>query len=315
MTLDHHLDYGIKVCTETEYKTLYKWCIREFDKDGNQVGLDQVPWGWTQRFGVTNLRYVYSVEHEDRHIPGLHPDEDADEALKKKISTKSEELIFADLSPVDSSSGSFFPTSYSMFGTNRRIENFSLRLVPYDEEFCSVYGGVSYTSEIDFRDETQDDLLQIAIGISPDRFERLRDLIETKSVTQVFISLNRVAGFYSEWSPSISTNSIKVLASAADQKLVIPDGCKIRPLETGRVGEFKIEFTKSEKLKSKGDELDEAHLNDGLNETELLEQLNVEDDIQAKVLRALMLDMKSAIKRATLPLWIMSFLLLLILLS
>jgi hypothetical protein len=44
------------------------------------------------------------------------------------------------------------------------------------------------------------------------------------------IRLTGVSGFYSEWSPSIRTDSIKILANAKDQNLENPEGLDLRRL-------------------------------------------------------------------------------------
>lgn len=313
MSLDYHLDYSVKLSTEIEHSSLYTWCIREFDEHGKQVGLDQIPWSWSLRFGITNLSYNYSVEHDDNRIPRLFDENDTSQ--DKQLSIEEHELIYAVLKPVDSSAGSFFSTSFSMFGTNRTIESFSLRVVPSEEEYCSVYGGVSYTSEIDFRDETVDDCIEIHIGVSLDKFNRFRHLIETKSVDEGYLRLGNVPGFYSEWSPSISASRIKVLARAKDQKLDIPDGCEIEPRETGEVKNFDLSFIRSHKLKSKGDELEETNHDDDLTEKGLLEQAHSEVDAQTLLLLKSAHDLKRSLKRLAIPLWVISFLLLLVLFS
>jgi hypothetical protein len=58
----------------------------------------------------------------------------------------------------------------------------------------------------------------------------------------VTLRVGFVHGLYSEWSPSISTNRVKVLTSLKDHQLVIPEGCAIAPPTLGRVGEFDVSF-------------------------------------------------------------------------
>ena len=63
--MDYHTDYLVKLTTETEHSSLYNWCLREFNSDGEQVGRDLIPWSWSLEFDVTNLRYAYGLKYED----------------------------------------------------------------------------------------------------------------------------------------------------------------------------------------------------------------------------------------------------------
>jgi hypothetical protein len=62
--LDYHTDYEVKLITDTVHSGLYKWCLQEFDSDGEQVGRDLIPWGWSLAFDATNLRYSFGLKHE-----------------------------------------------------------------------------------------------------------------------------------------------------------------------------------------------------------------------------------------------------------
>ena len=62
-----------------------------------------------------------------------------------------------------------------------------------------------------------------------------------------------MSGFYSEWSPSITAYSIKVLAAEKEQDVVTDKGCEIDPPRLGSVGEFSLKFTQRHKLNPKQD--------------------------------------------------------------
>jgi hypothetical protein len=49
-----------------------------------------------------------------------------------------------------------------------------------------------------------------------------------------------VSGFYSEWSPSISTTSVKVLTTVDQQKIILPPGLEFEPPRLGYVGEARL---------------------------------------------------------------------------
>lgn len=99
---------------------------------------------------------------------------------------------------------------------------------------------MSYTSEIDFRTETEDDILQISLGVSSERFNELRELVNHVHPDVFVIRLGRVSGFYSEWSPSVSTTRVKVLTRGSEHKVEVPDGCEVDPPRLGEVGEFAL---------------------------------------------------------------------------
>ena len=49
-----------------------------------------------------------------------------------------------------------------------------------------------------------------------------------------------MAGFYSEWSPSISTRNVKVLTKGSEHKITLPPGHQFEPPRLGNVGEAKL---------------------------------------------------------------------------
>jgi hypothetical protein len=55
-------------------------------------------------------------------------------------------------------------------------------------------------------------------------------------VDEMALSVKSVAGFYSEWSPSISTHRVKVLTSGSEQKIIMPPGHSFKPPRLGYVG-------------------------------------------------------------------------------
>lgn len=56
------------------------------------------------------------------------------------------------------------------------------------------------------------------------------------SVDEMILSVGSVAGFYSEWSPSISTRTVKVLTKGSEQKITFPPGNQVEPPRLGHVG-------------------------------------------------------------------------------
>src|SRR5271163_2139112 len=105
--------------------------------------------------------------------------------------------------------------TFSMFGTKRAIRDFTLEIRPLDDsakaEHCNAWGGVSYTTEIDFRNETVDDCIWFYLYVKPETFARYVALIDQGAIDTIIFSVKSVDGVYSDWSPSISTDKVKVL--------------------------------------------------------------------------------------------------------
>lgn len=230
--MEHHLDYKVTLGTEPEHKNLYKWFLSESGENVSKYNRDQIPWAWTLYFAVTELTLVTGTEAECEH--------DSDTS---KITSK--EHIVARMEPGLIRDGRLQrENSYSMFGTNRRIKTFDLQIRPASDEEsqgCSAWGCVSYTAELDFRMDTQPDMVSFYLTVSQERFDRYVQQIRENSLTSALFRVGRVAGFYSGWSPSISTSNIKVLTSDhKDHPVEIPSGCEIVPPRLGFVGEAEL---------------------------------------------------------------------------
>jgi len=239
--MDFHLDNEIRLNNKTENESLYSWCLQEINSEGTQVGRDLIPWNWSFHFTASELRLIQGFEFGEESF--LDDDEKVSEDENKEF--QDTEVITATLHPGICTDGKWLEDDprFSMLGTDRTITEFSLRISAVDEgekEYCNVWGCVSYTSEIDFRDETTPDTVQIYLGLSKERFDRLADLFSSKTIDVVRIGVSRVAGFYCDWSPSITTNSVKVLARGSEQEIDVPEGCEIEPPRLGDVEKFDL---------------------------------------------------------------------------
>jgi hypothetical protein len=147
-----------------------------------------------------------------------------------------------------------------MFGTDRIIKDFVLDIHaisnPEEQETCKAWGIVSYTSESDFREETQDDILGFNLFVKPDRLARYAELIRSGNVNDIIFRAGRVFGFYSGWSPSISTHSVKVLTAHTEQAIDNPAGLEIEPPRLGEVGECALHINRQVVFRKQ--ELDET---------------------------------------------------------
>lgn len=249
--MDCYTDYTVKLITDTEHSSLYNWCLQEFNSDGEQIGRDLIPWGWSLEFDVTNLRYAYSLKHEDAGLYELDEDEKGAEKDCSPIDFRSTEGVSATLIPAE---GRFGRIPYSMVGTDREIRDIHLRIEKAEADGCNVWGSVSHTFELDFRYETIDDLIDIHVRLTPDKFDELARMINSEANDGGMLRLSGVRGFYSDWSPGISTDFIKVLTpSINDHKVEIPEDADIDPPRLGTVQEFQFLLNNKPRLKSAGD--------------------------------------------------------------
>ncbi|MFH1803265.1 MAG: hypothetical protein ABID63_00055 [Pseudomonadota bacterium] len=235
--MEFHLDYSLKASADIEYESLYKWCIREIDENGNQVGRDQIPWVWGLYFSISELFFSYDIEGDGRDV--LKSFGETFEENSEKITIKNSEKIVARLKP---------QTVFSMLGVKREIRNFTLNIRKGDEEDCTIMGGVSYTIDIDFCDQTEDDFVVVYLTVTPKKFDAISELIKLNCLNEAQLMLSRVHGFYADWSPGISTQQVKVLTRGKEQAPEIPDGFEFKPPRLGHVGEFRLHLGARQRL-------------------------------------------------------------------
>jgi hypothetical protein len=228
------LDYGLRLHTEPEYEGLYGWAIHEVEADGSPVGQDQIPWVWDLPFSATScvltnrfeISAPFSLKGKSEAPPTIEVDQIIRMALWPDVRRNGR------------------ATTFSMFGTKRAIRDFTLEVRPLDDpakgERCNAWGMVSYTTEIDFQDETSDDCIWFYLYVRQETFARYVDLVDRGAIDDVFFSVSSVDGFYSEWSPEISTDCIKVLLSAHEHKLNLPPGFQGELPHLGKVGSARL---------------------------------------------------------------------------
>ena len=236
MSLDFHLEHGLRLRTEPEYKNLYAWAINEIDTHGKQIGGDQIPWPWSLYFTATSCTLGDSFEIK---------------SAKQEIA----QVIRIQLRPggrwndVDE-------TTFSMFGTKRTIKNFELHIHPIsdtaEQESCRAWGTVSYDMEVDFRSETTNDCVVFYLHVKPETFARYGAKIAHGLVDEIIFRVQSVSGFYSEWSPGISTRDVKVLTG--DHKVTLPPGSQFELPRLGHVGEAALFINRSLEFRKRAPE-------------------------------------------------------------
>jgi hypothetical protein len=243
--MDFHTDRTIKAVVETEYTSLYKWSLQEFDKDGKKVGRSQVPWEWSLDFAATEFSLSEELELKAKLPPrkSLDPVRETDADLK--IVTKERSHIEAKLRPgyaADPDSGARF----SMLGTARTIKYFALEIYQLDseeeEETCHAWGCLSYTAKIDFSHETTDDALLFHLEVKPSRYAQFVQMLRERPPNHAILRVGSVSGFYSAWSEAVQTASVKVLTNDDKHVVELPENFEGKAPRLGMIGRFDLTF-------------------------------------------------------------------------
>jgi hypothetical protein len=234
--VDFNLDRRLRLHTDPEYKNLYSWAINEIDAQGKRIGRDQIPWPWTLYFTATScvLGDSFDIESQSKEEEATAP---------PKITQR--QIIRLQLRPGRPSDDGD-ETSFSMFGTDRTIKSFQLEIHPIvdpaaRQESCQAWGSVSWTDkdEIDSIGTT-DDCVVFYLFVTLDTFARYGAKVAHGLVDEILLRVGSVAGFYSEWSPSISTNEVKVLTAGKEHEVTLPTGLDFKPPRLGEVGEAEL---------------------------------------------------------------------------
>lgn len=252
--MKYHLDRRVVLATESPHPSLYSWCLREIAETGDPVGRDLVPWNWGQYFEAADISLIISS--------GVEPDYSSEDS--DAISSKNSRIIRARLTPERDRDGRLLnrQTTYSMMGTDRKDVRFDLVVRPTNDDAdigCRVWGSPSYTYEPDFRNLTTDDDVVFDLTVSTETFDFYADLISASAVKAGRLRLSGVAGFYSDWSPSISTDLVKILtADQRDHLVELPEGAEIVPPRLGRVLEAHLDLWQKLILTSEQPEVDQT---------------------------------------------------------
>jgi DNA replication protein DnaC len=231
---------GLRLLTEPQHKNLYSWAINEVDAQGRQVGHDQIPWRWTMDFTATSC--VLGDSTHIRSSPQIG------ETLPVSPEIKHRQVIRIQLRPGSQQDMVYFrQTTFSMFGTDRTIKSFELRVQPAEpdeQERCWAWGTVSYTSEVDFHDRTQDDCIVFYLSVKPETFAWYADKVAHGLVDEIVLSVESADGFYSEWSPSIFADNVKVLTTGGEQVITLPPGHQAELPRLGSIGAAELHINR-----------------------------------------------------------------------
>jgi len=229
----------LKTGGEIASPNLYSHAIVEVDHAGQQVGSERIPWPHTLFFFSSELTISDLTHYEISNGLGRpHPKEFAE--------TRVIQAILQPTVALRSRPWTGHPT-YRMFGTDRRIENFTLDIAPsdnFDEQECSAWGCPSYIVEMDFTQELVDDAVHFYWTVPRATYDRYLWTFANGLADQVRFSARGVSGFYSDWSPSIDADEIKVLTTQNQPIFGEAEGSMPRLGPIGR-GELALISTRS----------------------------------------------------------------------
>lgn len=248
--MEYHVDRRVILSTEGEHTSLYPWSISELTPEGQYGARKQVPWVWTLWFNASDITLYDTVERRTGLLE--EPSDDSSSVSHRRS-------ITARLHPSRGRRAAWEVCRYSFFGTDRYISDIDLRVeelpAGQDKERCEVWGSPSYSAEgPDFRQERHEDYLGFHLYVRPETFARFATQISLSAVTGVAFGVGGVPGFYSDWSPTVVTNRVKILSSLSDQKVEIPAGNDVNPPRLGRAQEFHLVLSSAHKLQGEDGE-------------------------------------------------------------
>ncbi|MDB3946277.1 hypothetical protein N9444_10365 [Gammaproteobacteria bacterium] len=183
----------------------YGWCIKERDADG-QWGAPYYPWSHGISFDATELAYKYSLFENYGEDYSIEIEE--------------QEHIDARLTPSEQGPKQVdvpAPT-LSMFGTDRIIDDFSLKIFEVDSENprggVNISGYPTFVAEWDYHRYREDDAIDVRIYLSKKRFTYLVDAVKKQRLDSLRVVLDSVAGLYARSSPGVTSDHFKVLTKS-----------------------------------------------------------------------------------------------------
>lgn len=231
--MEYDLDRRMRLVTEPEFKNLYSWAIIETDDHGKKLGRDMIPWGWSISFIATEIVLSDQLTiKEAGEIEGRLP-------VREENSKR--RLIRAKLRPGDprNDTGWRRPT-FSMFGTDRPIQEFGLDILPLaseeETEVCTAWGTPTY----EYDGDGQDDCVIFYLQLKPSTFASYVQRIQEGTADEVVFVPGMVSGFYAEWSPEITTRAVKVLTHTDKQVVEMDDNIQFEPPRLSTVGEVEL---------------------------------------------------------------------------
>jgi hypothetical protein len=203
---------GILFNPTPQHTSLYSWCLNETDEDGKRIARDLIPWEWGVVFTAISLSVIRttSIIVKAFDSSGFSSESSGDTKIHGVLRSGC---------PVNGA-GTFEDTvEFSFLGTARAIASFDFWICcasDGQQDICGLRGIPGYEYEgADFLNYATADHLSFNITLKKHLFDELIRAIEARGADAVTMRVRGVQGFYSDWSPSVLTDSIKVLANKA----------------------------------------------------------------------------------------------------
>lgn len=211
--MENEFEYALRVEKENKYASLYKWYIDEVTQGGKVVKRPTskyIPWKGHAEFAVNDIRHISNKSFSQQRATGFQE-------------AGGYEQITGSLVPITISGSRDDRPVYSMFGTQREIEDFTFHIYPVklEKEGYELAGMPQYTVELDFSHETEPDAIQLDIYLETQKFLEIVKLLEEDSLTSMTIWIEGLSGLYDSWSPSYRSSHLKILTP--DHELEIPE--------------------------------------------------------------------------------------------
>lgn len=235
--MEYHLEKKIAFNRNPEHSSWHQWSLNEIDSSGAKDGRDLIPFPWSLFFTGSSLKFVSEVSKGKEY-------NDKDEEISTTIIRNKNAIVglfhsglVRDVSFLVRLQDN---VRFSMMGTDREIKQFSVCIEESSDgtEDCNIYGIPSYDYEVDFRNETEPDWLQLDIKLQSDKFAKIAEVVQSKKVDSATLRITGVSGFYSEWSPSIAPRFIKVLTSS--HKIESHEDSQVEIPLVGKVDDFSL---------------------------------------------------------------------------
>lgn len=212
--MEHQIDRRLKIVRDAEKIKNNKWSIYELDKKGNIVGEGYEPWHWTLSFIVTDIVFYDKIGFSKTSQKEAQSSPD-DENIRQRS-------MLGTLKPGHNISeiGRQREPRYQMFGTNRAVEIFEIKIIRLqsesDNEYCSAFGTVmtNIQDEEEFGIAGNSDCILFHIGMRPSNFDRYAEQIYSPRELEMILQVRGVSGFYSKWSLDVYTDTIKILTAS-----------------------------------------------------------------------------------------------------
>lgn len=181
-------------CRSTTNGQEETWFLQEISETGNAIGPEFLPWEWGATFTVSNYEIHSGISIKNNSLPRLDFPISALGATEIEIEYSNHDvkssfdfIIQAKIepNPLDN-------RTYEFFGTDKKIENFTLRISKSDHDFCRVTCIPGNSYEADFKKLHEEDTIEILMDCSPKTFNNVLKIFERKDKIKMKLWLRGV---------------------------------------------------------------------------------------------------------------------------